>query len=224
MERSCRQYGDRDHRQRAQGRRGPGEQAQVQAAVRHAVAQLLVLHPDIGPKKARRRAKRLTGARPSKKLLRAADGLGLKEGAEGAVAAAATAGVVKVASVVGEKLKRSVRARRSTVRRPPDARPPIISRTIISRTSRAPPPASIGVQPSRSAGEGAPGSPRRPPAPRNAARVLAQGLTKVYQLLDVLAADGVQARAHARPLEGRGRPAGRCRAPGPPQPALCRAG
>ena len=78
-----------------------------------AVAQLLVLHPDIGPKKARRRAKRLTGARPSKKLLRAADGLGLKEGAEGAVAAAATAGVVKVASVVGEKLKRSVRARRS---------------------------------------------------------------------------------------------------------------
>ena len=57
-----------------------------------AVAQLLVLHPDIGPRKARRRARRLTGARPSKKLLRAVDGLGLKEGAEGIVAAATTAG------------------------------------------------------------------------------------------------------------------------------------
>jgi hypothetical protein len=53
-----------------------------------AVAQLLELHPDIGPRKARRRAQRLTGARPSKKILRAANQLGLKEGAEGLITAA----------------------------------------------------------------------------------------------------------------------------------------
>jgi hypothetical protein len=70
-----------------------------------AVAELLALHPDIGKAKALRRAKRLTGARPSKKLMRASKNLGLKEGAEGVVAAAATAGIAKVAGVVGEKLK-----------------------------------------------------------------------------------------------------------------------
>ena len=69
------------------------------------VAQILELHPDIGPAKARRRAKRITGARPSKKLLRPAKQLGLKEGAEGAVAAVATAGAVKVAEIFGNKLK-----------------------------------------------------------------------------------------------------------------------
>jgi hypothetical protein len=77
-----------------------------------AVAQLLELHPDIGPRKARRRARRLTGARPSKKILRAANQLGLKEGAEGLITAAAAAGVGKVAGVVGERLKKGVRARR----------------------------------------------------------------------------------------------------------------
>ncbi len=70
-----------------------------------AVAELLVLHPDIGPRKARRRARRLTGAKPSKKLMRAGSNLGWKQGAEGVVAAAATAGLAKVAGVVGEKLK-----------------------------------------------------------------------------------------------------------------------
>lgn len=70
-----------------------------------AVAQILELHPDIGPAKARRRARRITGARPSKKLLRPAKHLGVKEGAEGAVAAAATAGVIKVAELFGGKLK-----------------------------------------------------------------------------------------------------------------------
>ena len=68
------------------------------------VAQILELHPDIGPKKARRRARKLTGARPSKKLFRA-DGVDWKTGAEGAVAAVATAGLAKVASTFGSKLK-----------------------------------------------------------------------------------------------------------------------
>ena len=70
-----------------------------------AVAELLALHPDIGKAKARRRAKRITGARPSKKLMRATRHLGWKEGAESVVAAAATAGIAKVAGVVGEKMK-----------------------------------------------------------------------------------------------------------------------
>ena len=69
------------------------------------VAQILELHPDIGPAKARRRAKRITGARPSKKLLKPSRQIGLKEGAEGAVAAVATAGAVKVAEIFGYKLK-----------------------------------------------------------------------------------------------------------------------
>jgi hypothetical protein len=58
-----------------------------------AVAELLALHPDIGRAKARRRARRITGARPSKKLMRATNQIGLKEGAEA------------VAGVVGQKLK-----------------------------------------------------------------------------------------------------------------------
>lgn len=70
-----------------------------------AVAELLALHPDIGKAKARRRARRITGARPSKKLIRASKQVGWKEGAEGVVAAAATAGIAKVAGVVGDKLK-----------------------------------------------------------------------------------------------------------------------
>lgn len=70
-----------------------------------AVAELLALHPDIGRSKARRRARRITGARPSRKLMRTTRQIGLKEGAEAVVGAAATAGLAKVAGVFGEKLK-----------------------------------------------------------------------------------------------------------------------
>jgi hypothetical protein len=70
-----------------------------------AVAELLALHPDIGRRKARRRAERITGARPSKKLMRAGKNVGWKQGAEGVAAAVATAGIAKVAGVVGDKLK-----------------------------------------------------------------------------------------------------------------------
>jgi hypothetical protein len=75
-----------------------------------AVAQILELHPDIGSKKARRRARRLTGARPSKKLMRPIEGMDWKAGAEGAAVAAATAGVAKVAGVFGAKLKEKLGA------------------------------------------------------------------------------------------------------------------
>ena len=70
-----------------------------------AVAELLALHPDIGKSKARRQAKRITGVRPSSKLLRVTRRIDLKEGAQAGVGAAATAGLVKVAGVVGENLK-----------------------------------------------------------------------------------------------------------------------
>ncbi len=73
-----------------------------------AVAELLALHPDIGRRKARRRARRLAGARPSKKLLRASKNLGWKEGGEGVAAAAATVGIAKVADFVGHKLKKKL--------------------------------------------------------------------------------------------------------------------
>jgi hypothetical protein len=66
---------------------------------------MLVLLPDIGKKEARKRAKRLTGARPSKKLLKATSGLGWKEGAESIAAAVATAGIARAVGLVGEKLK-----------------------------------------------------------------------------------------------------------------------
>ncbi len=78
---------------------------QYKRLIATAVAQLLELHPDIGPQKARRRARRMTGARPSKRLMRVADNVGWKEGAEGTLAAAAVAGVVKVAGALGSKLK-----------------------------------------------------------------------------------------------------------------------
>jgi hypothetical protein len=70
-----------------------------------AVAELLALHPDIGKSKARRLTRRMIGARPSRKLRRATRQIGLKEGAQAVVGAAATVGLVKVAGVVGEKLK-----------------------------------------------------------------------------------------------------------------------
>ena len=85
--------------------RGKVSKRQYKRLIATAVAQLLELHPDIGRQKAMKRARRITGAKPSKKLMRAAAKFGLKEGAEAVVAAAATAGVAKVAGIVGDKLR-----------------------------------------------------------------------------------------------------------------------
>lgn len=85
--------------------RGQVSKRQYKRLIATAVAQLLELHPEIGRRKAVKRARRITGAKPSKKLMRAAANIGLKEGAEAAVAAAATAGVAKVAAIVGDKLR-----------------------------------------------------------------------------------------------------------------------
>lgn len=84
---------------------GQVSKGQYKRLIATAVAELLALHPDIGKSKARRRAKRITGAKPSRKLMRASKNLGLKEVAGGLAATAATAGIAKVASMVGNKLQ-----------------------------------------------------------------------------------------------------------------------
>jgi hypothetical protein len=100
--------------------RGKVSKRQYKRLIATAVAQLLELHPDIGRRKAIKRARRLTGARPSKKLMRAAANIGLKEGAEVAVAAAATAGVAKVAGIVSDKLRQRFGSDSETAREDED--------------------------------------------------------------------------------------------------------
>jgi hypothetical protein len=74
-----------------------------------AVAQLLAVHPDIGPAKARRRARKATGAKPAKNMLVKAGKAGLKEGLETAAVAAASGAALKVASKLGRKVTAKVK-------------------------------------------------------------------------------------------------------------------
>lgn len=67
------------------------------------VAQLLALHPDFGAGKARRRARKVVGAKPVKRIVRAGKS-GLKEGLETAAVAAASTAALKVASKLGQKV------------------------------------------------------------------------------------------------------------------------
>lgn len=85
---------------------GTMKKGQFKRLVATTAAQVLAVHPDLKPKKARRWARRATGARPWKKIK-----LGLREAVETAAVTAATAGVAKVAR------KRAVR-RRVRVLRP----------------------------------------------------------------------------------------------------------
>jgi hypothetical protein len=64
------------------------------------VAQLLAVHPDLGRRKARRWARKATGARPAKLGKRF---LGLKEAVESAGAAALAAGAAKAASKLADR-------------------------------------------------------------------------------------------------------------------------
>ena len=86
------------------------KKGQFKRLVATTAAQVLAVHPDLKPKKARRWARRATGARPWKKIK-----LGLREAVETAAATAATAGAAKVAANVARK--RAVR-RRVRVLRP----------------------------------------------------------------------------------------------------------
>jgi hypothetical protein len=73
------------------------------------IAQLLTLHPDLGPGKARRRARKITGAKPAKKLLVKPAKGGLKKGLETAAVAAAGGAALKVAGKLGQKVSARVK-------------------------------------------------------------------------------------------------------------------
>src|SRR3954466_10050318 len=61
---------------------------QFKRLIATAVAQLLTMHPDLGPGRARRGARRVVGAKPSKKMLVGRAKAEIKEGWETAVVAA----------------------------------------------------------------------------------------------------------------------------------------
>ena len=81
---------------------------QFKRLIATAVAQLLTMHPDYGPGKARRRARKVVGARPSKTMLVKAGKVGVKETLGTAAATVATGAALKVASKVGRKLTERV--------------------------------------------------------------------------------------------------------------------
>ena len=87
---------------------------QYKRLIATAVAQLLTMHPDFGPGRARRRARKLVGAKPAKKMLVRGTKAGLKEGLGTAAVAAASGVALKAAGKVGrkvtEKLKETVEA------------------------------------------------------------------------------------------------------------------
>jgi hypothetical protein len=87
------------------GRVSKGEYKRVLAT---AVAQLLALHPDLGPAKARRRARKVTGAKPAKKLIVKPGGSTLRKSVEATAVAAASAGALKVVGALGHRVASKV--------------------------------------------------------------------------------------------------------------------
>src|ERR687895_273696 len=89
---------------------------QYKRLIATAVAQLLTMHPDYGAGRARRRARKVVGAKPAKKMLIKRRQAGLKEGLETAAVAAAGGAALKVAGKLGrkvtEKVKDTVEAQR----------------------------------------------------------------------------------------------------------------
>jgi hypothetical protein len=81
---------------------------QFKRLIATAVAQLLTMHPDYGAGRARRRARKIAGAKPSKKLLVKAGQVGVKETLGTAAAAAASGAALKVAGKVGRKITERV--------------------------------------------------------------------------------------------------------------------
>jgi hypothetical protein len=82
---------------------------QYKRLIATAVAQLLTMHPDFGPGQARRRAQKVVGAKPSKKVLVKRGQAGLKEGLETAAVAAAGGAALKVAGKLGRKVTERVK-------------------------------------------------------------------------------------------------------------------
>lgn len=81
-----------------------------------AVAQLLTMHPDFGPGQARRRARKVVGAKPARKMLVKRGRAGLKEGLETAAVAAAGGAALKVAGKLGRKVTDKVKDAVETAR------------------------------------------------------------------------------------------------------------
>ena len=69
-----------------------------------AVAQLLAMHPDLGAGQARRRARKVVGVKPSRKLLVKPGKAGLKEGLETAAVAAVGGAALKAVGKLGRKV------------------------------------------------------------------------------------------------------------------------
>jgi hypothetical protein len=81
---------------------------QYKRLIATAVAQLLTLHPDFGPGRARRRARKLVGAKPAKKILVRRSKAGIKGGLETAAVTAAS----KLGQKVTEKGRDAVDGRK----------------------------------------------------------------------------------------------------------------
>lgn len=77
---------------------------QYKRLISTAVAQLLTLHPDYKAGEARRRARKVAGAKPLRKMLVKRGKVGVKQGLETVAAAAAGGAAVKVASKLGRKV------------------------------------------------------------------------------------------------------------------------
>jgi hypothetical protein len=82
---------------------------QYKRLIATAVAQLLTMHPDFGPGRARRRARKLVGAKPAKRMLVRPGKAGLKEGLETAVVAAAGGAALKAAGKLGRKVTQKMK-------------------------------------------------------------------------------------------------------------------
>jgi hypothetical protein len=76
---------------------------QYKRLIATAVAQLLTMHPDFGAGQARRRARKLVGAKPAKKMLVKRGKVGVKKTLETAAVAAASGAAVKMAGKLGRK-------------------------------------------------------------------------------------------------------------------------
>ena len=81
---------------------------QYKRLIATAVAQLLLMHPDYGAGKARRRARKVAGAKPTRKLLVKPARVGVKKTLGTAAAVAASGAALKVAEKVGRKISERV--------------------------------------------------------------------------------------------------------------------
>jgi hypothetical protein len=82
---------------------------QYKRLIATAVAQLLTMHPDFGAGRARRRARKLVGTKPVKKVLVKPANAGVKEGLEAAALTAAGGAALKVAGKLGRKVTERVK-------------------------------------------------------------------------------------------------------------------